>query len=89
MSVEQTSTDKAALVARSSSIAALVVGVIAVVLSTGFAEGRLVAFGILGGVVAVVVGAVGFIRGRRADRILAGLGGALGVIAAIVGFNAI
>jgi len=89
MTVEQTSTDKAALVARSGSIAAMVVGVIAVVLSTGFVEGRLVAFGVLGGVVAVVVGAVGFIRGRRADRILAGLGGALGVIAAIVGFNAI
>lgn len=88
MTDEKTEQERAARVAHGIAIASAVVGVVGVMLAAGVAEGRLVVLGILAGVAAVVLALGGLVRGRGGDRILAGLGGAVGVVAVVIGFNA-
>lgn len=89
MTSDETEQKRAARIAHRISIAALVVGIVAVALAAGVADGRLVVLGILAGVAAVVLALGGLVRGQGGDRILAGLGGAVGVVAVVVGFTAV
>lgn len=77
----------AEVVGRRIAIAALIVGILSVMMSAGVAQGGLTTLGILGGVAALILGFGGLVRGKGPDRLLALLGGIVGLVAIVVGLG--